>query len=61
MHFLRFSNGVNPLNAKYQDIELKKGIKYRIVGELVKKGKRYQEARNSGHLDDKAILPERTL
>jgi SOS-response transcriptional repressor LexA len=32
---------LHPLNSKYEDIELKKGVKYRIVGEVVKKEKRY--------------------
>jgi len=30
-----------PLNSKHEDIELKKGFKYRIVGKVVKKEKRY--------------------
>ncbi|MBI5639715.1 MAG: helix-turn-helix domain-containing protein, partial [Nitrospirae bacterium] len=32
---------LHPLNSKYEDIELKKSIKYRIVGKVVKKEKRY--------------------
>ncbi len=32
---------LHPLNSKYEDIELKKGVKYRIVGKVVKKEKRY--------------------
>jgi SOS-response transcriptional repressor LexA len=32
---------LHPLNSKYEDIELKKGNKYRIVGKVVKKEKRY--------------------
>ena len=32
---------LHPLNPKYPDIELKKGTKYRIVGKVVKKEKRY--------------------
>lgn len=32
---------LHPLNSKYPDIELKKGTKYRIVGKVVKKEKRY--------------------
>lgn len=32
---------LHPLNPKYPDIELKKGSKYRIVGKVVKKEKKY--------------------
>jgi len=32
---------LHPLNSKYEDIELKKGHIYRIVGKVVKKEKRY--------------------
>ncbi|MCL5421113.1 MAG: XRE family transcriptional regulator [Nitrospirae bacterium] len=32
---------LHPLNSKYEDIELKKGVKYRIVGKVVKKEKKY--------------------
>lgn len=32
---------LHPLNSKYEDIELKRGHKYRIVGKVVKKEKRY--------------------
>ena len=32
---------LHPLNSRYEDIELKKGVKYRIVGKVVKKEKRY--------------------
>lgn len=32
---------LHPLNSKYEDIELEKGNKYRIVGKVVKKEKRY--------------------
>ncbi len=32
---------LHPLNPKYPDIELKKNFKYRIVGKVVKKEKRY--------------------
>ena len=32
---------LHPLNSRYEDIELKKGIKCRIVGKVVKKEKRY--------------------
>lgn len=32
---------LHPLNPKYPDIELKKGVKYRIVGKIVEKKKRY--------------------
>lgn len=32
---------LHPLNPKYPDIELKKGVKYRVVGKVVKKEKRY--------------------
>lgn len=32
---------LHPLNSKYEDIELKKDIIYRIVGKVVKKEKRY--------------------
>jgi SOS-response transcriptional repressor LexA len=31
---------LHPLNSKYEDIELKKSVKYRIVGKVVKKKKR---------------------
>ncbi len=27
---------LHPLNSRYEDIELKKGVKYRIVGKVVK-------------------------
>jgi len=32
---------LHPLNPKYPDIELKKGNKYRIVGKVVEKKKKY--------------------
>ena len=32
---------MHPLNSRYEDIELKKGVKYRIVEKVVKKEKRY--------------------
>ncbi len=32
---------LHPLNSRYEDIELKKGVKYRIVGKVVKKENRY--------------------
>jgi len=32
---------LHPLNSKYEDIELKKSVNYRIVGKVVKKEKRY--------------------
>ena len=32
---------LHPLNSKYEDIELKRGHRYRIVGKVVKKEKRY--------------------
>jgi SOS-response transcriptional repressor LexA len=32
---------LHPLNSRYEDIELKKGVKYRIVGKVVKKEKVY--------------------
>jgi len=32
---------LHPLNSNYEDIELKKGHRYRIVGKVVKKEKRY--------------------
>ncbi|MBI4699030.1 MAG: S24 family peptidase [Nitrospirae bacterium] len=32
---------LHPLIAKYPDIELKKGTKYRVAGKVVKKEKRY--------------------
>ncbi|MBI5634968.1 MAG: helix-turn-helix domain-containing protein [Nitrospirae bacterium] len=32
---------LHPLNSRYEDIELKKSVKYRIVGKVVKKEKRY--------------------
>jgi len=32
---------LHPLNSNFEDIELKKGSKYRIVGKVVKKEKRY--------------------
>ncbi|MDI6801715.1 MAG: S24 family peptidase [Thermodesulfovibrionales bacterium] len=32
---------LHPLNSKYPDIELKKGTKYRVVGKVVKKEKKY--------------------
>jgi SOS-response transcriptional repressor LexA len=32
---------LHPLNPRYPDIELKKGYKYRIVGKVVKKEKKY--------------------
>lgn len=32
---------LHPLDSKYEDIELKKGVKYHIVGKIVKKKKRY--------------------
>ena len=32
---------LHPLNSKYEDIELKKSVKYRIVGKVAKKEKRY--------------------
>ena len=32
---------LHPLNSKYEDIELKKGRRYRIVGKVVEKKKRY--------------------
>lgn len=32
---------LHPLNSRYEDIELKKGVNYRIVGKVVKKEKRY--------------------
>lgn len=32
---------LHPLNPKYPDIELKKGVKYHIVGKIVEKKKRY--------------------
>ncbi len=32
---------LHPLNPKYEDIELKRGHGYRIVGKVVKKEKRY--------------------
>lgn len=31
---------LHPLNAKYPDIELKKGYKYRILGKVVEKKKK---------------------
>lgn len=34
-------NVLHPLNAKYPDIELKKGDRYNIVGKVVEKKKRY--------------------
>jgi SOS-response transcriptional repressor LexA len=32
---------LHPLNPKYPDIELKKGTKYRVVGKIVEKKKKY--------------------
>ncbi len=32
---------LHPLNSSYEDIELKKGLKYLIVGKVVKKVKIY--------------------
>jgi len=32
---------LHPLNSRYEDIELKKSVNYRIVGKVVKKEKRY--------------------
>jgi SOS-response transcriptional repressor LexA len=32
---------LHPLNSKYEDIELRRGHRYRIVGKVVKKEKRY--------------------
>ncbi len=32
---------LHPLNPKYADIELKKGNRYRVVGKVVKKEKKY--------------------
>lgn len=32
---------LHPLNSRYEDIELTKGSKHRIVGKVVKKEKRY--------------------
>lgn len=32
---------LHPLNSKYEDIELKKGTKYSVVGKVVKKEKGY--------------------
>lgn len=32
---------LHPLNPKYPNIELKKGVKYHIVGKVVEKKKRY--------------------
>lgn len=32
---------LHPLNSRYEDIELKKSVKCRIVGKVVKKEKRY--------------------
>ena len=32
---------LHPLNSRYEDIELKKSVNYRIIGKVVKKEKRY--------------------
>lgn len=32
---------LHPLNSKYEDIELKEGVKYRIVGKVLEKKTRY--------------------